>query len=71
MSKANVETLNMLHDLVANYYVSRVQSGEISPSELSAINKFLKDNEITADLVESKPMMSLVQELKENSEVFQ
>lgn len=71
MSKANIETLNMLHDLVAKHYVSRVQSGEISPSELSAINKFLKDNEITADLVESKPMMSLVQELKENTEVFQ
>lgn len=64
--KANIEKLNNLHDMLASYYTQRLAEGELSPSELSAINTFLKHNEITADVVESKPMMSLVQELKDS-----
>ena len=67
MSKANIETLNSIHDLLASHYVNKLQSGEISPAELTAINNFLKQNEITADVVESKPMMSLVEEMKDSS----
>jgi len=64
MSKANIETLNLIHDLLATHYISKLQSGELSPAELTAINNFLKQNDISADIVESKPMMSLVEEMK-------
>lgn len=68
MSKANIETLNSIHDLLATHYIAKLNSGEISPAELTAINNFLKQNDITADVVESKPMMNLVEEMK-NSDV--
>lgn len=68
MSKANIETLNSIHDLLATHYIAKLTSGEISPAELTAINNFLKQNDITADIVESKPMMNLVEEMK-NSDV--
>ena len=69
MSKANIETLNNIHDLLATHYKNKLTSGELSPAELTAINNFLKQNDITADVVESKPMMNLVEEMKD-SEVF-
>lgn len=68
MSKANIETLNNIHDLLATHYIAKLNSGEVSPAELTAINNFLKQNDITADIVESKPMMNLVEEMK-NSDV--
>lgn len=64
MSKANIETLNTIHDLLASHYVTKLKSGELSPAELTAVNNFLKQNDITADVVESKPMMNLVEEMK-------
>ena len=66
MSKANIEKLNTIHDLLANHYAKRLTEGELSPSELTAINNFLKQNDITADVVESKPMMNLVAEMKDS-----
>lgn len=65
MSKASIETLNHIHDLLATHYIAKLQSGEVSPAELTAINNFLKQNDISADIVESKPMMSLVEEMKQ------
>ncbi len=65
MSKANIETLNTIHDLLATHYIAKLQSGELSPAELTAVNNFLKQNDITADVVESKPMMNLVEEMKD------
>jgi len=66
MSKANIDKLNNIHDLLASHYQERLASGELTPAELTAINNFLKQNDITADVVESKPMMSLVEEMKDN-----
>lgn len=66
MSKANIEKLNTIHDLLATHYATRLTEGELSPSELTAINNFLKQNDITADVVESKPMMNLVEEMKDS-----
>lgn len=61
MNKATLETLNGLHDQIASYFTDRLQSGEVlPPGEVSAILKFLKDNEITVDIVESKPMANLI-----------
>lgn len=71
-SKANIETLNGLHDRLAIYFTSLLDSGEaLQPGELSAILKFLKDNEITADIVESKPMNSLIQQFVQNEEAYE
>jgi prephenate dehydratase len=69
MAKANIEQLNGLHDQIANYFTSLLSSGErLQPGELSAALKFLKDNEITADLVESEPMQNLIQKFMEADE---
>jgi len=67
MSKANIETLNNIHDLLATHYVNKLKSGELTPAELTAVNNFLKQNDISADIVESKPMMNLVEEMKDTS----
>lgn len=61
MQRADTDTLNGLHDRMAQYFESLLASGErLAPGELSAIIKFLKDNEITAELTESMPMQNLV-----------
>ena len=71
MAKATSEELDGLHDMVAKYYASRMASGEIlAPGELSAINTFLKNNDITADALESTPMKDLLAEFVENKESF-
>jgi ABC-type Zn uptake system ZnuABC Zn-binding protein ZnuA len=68
MGKAKIETLNTIHDLLATHYIAKLQSGEITPAELTAVNNFLKQNDISADVVESKPMMNLVEEMKNDAE---
>jgi prephenate dehydratase len=68
-NKANIEVLNGLHDQMATYFTQMITSGErLAPGELSAVLKFLKDNEITADIVESKPMANLIQNFLNNEE---
>jgi len=47
MGKASLESLNALHDAVAR----SLMSGLDDPKILSAAIKFLKDNDITADLM--------------------
>lgn len=61
--KASVERLNALHDKMAEYFFSLLSTEErLAPGEVQAILKFLKDNDITADVVESKPMQNLIQQ---------
>lgn len=72
MTKATIETLNGLHDKIALYFTQRLDSEEVlQPGELSAILKFLKDNEITADIVESKPMQNLIQQFMANEDAYE
>jgi hypothetical protein len=67
--KADIERLNSLHDAMATYFSELISGGErLAPGELSAILKFLKDNEITADIVESKPMANLIQNFLDQEE---
>jgi hypothetical protein len=47
MAKASLDSLNHLHDLVAK----ELAMGLDDPKILSAAIKFLKDNDITADLM--------------------
>ena len=59
-SKASVELLNTLHDMVAKELAGNLDD----PKVLSMAIRFLKDNEITADVVESESMMSLTESIK-------
>lgn len=57
--KATEEMLNTLHQLVAKDLAKRISSGEATVQELSAAIKFLKDNEVIADITVSKPLKQL------------
>ena len=62
MSKASLESLNILHDLVAR----ELARGLDDPKILSAAIKFLKDNDITADLVADETEHSLGSAIKKH-----
>ena len=62
MSKASLESLNTLHDLVAK----ELAKGLDDPKILSAAIKFLKDNDITADLMADENEDSLGSAIKEH-----
>ena len=68
--KASMDKLNALHDLIATYYgdviKEALEDGEqLSSGTLAAINAFLKNNDITADVVESDPTQNLTYRLRE------
>lgn len=58
--KAALEELNNLHGMVAE----QLTKGLDDPKTLALAIKFLKDNEITADMIESESMMSLTDSIK-------
>ena len=67
-SKANEDTLNLLHQLIAQDLIKRISSGEATPQELAIAVKYLKDNEVTADITLNRPLQVLentVTEVKE------
>jgi len=59
--KANVSQLNNLHGLVAEQLSNNLDD----PKVLAHAIKFLKDNDITADVIESESMMSLTDSIKQ------
>jgi len=62
MAKATLESLNTLHDLVAK----ELANGLDDPKILSAAIKFLKDNDITADLMTDESENSLGTAIREH-----
>ena len=71
MEKATQDVLNALHSDLANYFSERLLSGEPMPAgELSAINAFLKNNNITSDLLTAEPLQDLLKEFTESKEKF-
>lgn len=58
--KASMDELNSLHAMVAGQLAANLDD----PKVLSMAIKFLKDNEITADILESESMMSLTDSIK-------
>lgn len=58
--KASMDELNSLHNMVAQ----QLAAGLDDPKVLSMAIRFLKDNEITADILESESMMSLTESIK-------
>lgn len=49
-SKANEDMLNTLHQMVAQDLIRRVASGDADIKDIQAAIKFLKDNDVTADV---------------------
>ena len=63
VSKADSDVMNALHQMIAQDLVNRISSGEATIQEVSAAIKFLKDNDITADVEFSQPLRQLEQEV--------
>jgi hypothetical protein len=61
--KANEDLLNGLHSMVAQDLIRKISSGEATVQELNAAIKFLKDNDVTADIAFSKPISALEHEV--------
>ena len=61
--KANNDILNNLHRMVAQDLIKRISSGEATVQELSAAIKYLKDNDITADVEFNQPLRQLEQDV--------
>jgi hypothetical protein len=58
--KASMDDLNNLHAMVARELAGNLED----PKILAMAIKFLKDNEITVDLLESESMMSITDSIK-------
>ena len=70
MAKANMNLMNELHKITASYYkeymAAALEDGEeVSSGTLAAINTFLKNNNITVDMVESDTMLDLGKEFRD------
>jgi hypothetical protein len=70
MAKADMNLMNELHNVVAKYYKDYMSDAledgeEVSSGTLAAVNTFLKNNNITVDLVESDDMLDLGLQLRE------
>lgn len=59
-TKASLDELNGLHGLVAQTLAANLDD----PKILAHAIRFLKDNDITTDIVESETMMSLTESIK-------
>lgn len=53
------ETMNQLHDLLAQELTNKIISGEASSAELSVARQFLKDNGIDGTIEQSDPLANL------------
>ena len=62
MAKANMDKLNSLHDAIADFMTKQLEAGEMEAKDIANVLKFLKDNDITAEVSESAPMQSLVEQ---------
>ena len=59
-NKASMEELNGLHAMVAKQLADSLDD----PKTLALAVKFLKDNDITADILESESLLSITESIK-------
>jgi len=57
--RADSDLLNSLHQMVAKDLMKRIASGEATIQDISAAIKYLKDNNVTADIEFSNPLREL------------
>ncbi len=67
MSDKN-EKLHNLQDLLIDEFITRIASGEASPSDLNAARQLLKENDIHAAVKNDNPMANLVSMLPFNDD---
>lgn len=58
--KASMEEMNSLHGMVAKELANNLDD----PKTLALAIKFLKDNDVTVDMIESESMMSITDSIK-------
>ena len=61
--KASMGDMYELHNLLAKKFLKMMEGDELDVKQLSAVAKFLKDNEVTVDIIESNEMKSLSQSI--------
>ena len=60
-----MKSLHDLHGAIARYYLEAANGDEeLSSGTLAAINAFLKNNDITVDIVSDSPEQNLTNQLK-------
>lgn len=64
-TKANNDIMNRIHQMTAKKILKMIQSDECTPQELAQAIKFLKDNNVTADLETSPVLPALANEVIE------
>ena len=57
--KADMDTMNMIHQLVARKLMKLLKSDECDEATLGVAIRFLKENDVTADL-ESSPVLQQI-----------
>jgi len=53
------DTLELMQQLMTDHFVERLQSGEITPSELNTVRQLLKDNHIVVSPERSEGLGTL------------
>ena len=61
--KAGEDLLNGLHQMVAQKLIRMVNDPAATVQDINAAIKFLKDNDVTADITYSKPLAALEAEV--------
>jgi hypothetical protein len=61
--KASIETLNLLHGIVAKKLLEKIRSGKATAADLNVARAFLKDNNIEQAHVPGTPMADLARDL--------
>jgi len=76
MSRGNESQLGIMHGLLTRYYINRLETEMndeeamddlmlgLSPAELTAMNNFLKQNDITCAIEESEELSELSKALE-------
>lgn len=57
--RASEDTFDILHKLVTDEFVTRIQSGEATTADLRAATDWLQKNDITGVAVTGSPLASL------------
>lgn len=60
---ADTNTLNKMHELIANHLIARLETGEATAAEVAQALKMLKDNGIQAIPVKNSPLANLIDKL--------
>jgi len=61
---AKEETLNAIHEAIANNLLKKIRDGEATGTDLNVARQFLKDNQITCG-PKNKPVNDLLDQLQD------